>query len=837
MKKQRKININITVSLVIIAVIMLWFFVFRPAFIGFVVREQFFTHTDVLNESFAENESLIWSPEYAGKITRVGLSGSFTGLGTARVYLKKENESYVVFDSDEFDRIDYLFEVENRSEENATIDVILNYKKGTSWDRNDDGFETIKGVVDLTVEDTEFEFDVNESNLCTRWEVYSVDNETSSFVCYGSAACCEFVGLVPTLEKWDETFNSFFGRLSASYRNIIRAQIVYVGEEIGKSNWKALKAVFMPEISFSDVCVETCSLELNYTSYDLVVEVENASLVLTNISYTVKSVVENRAPELIKLIPNVSVKKDEEVSLNLSNYFYDGDNDTLNYSLELQKKFSYDVVENILTITPEKNFVGNLSLVIKASDGYDSVSSNDFNLNIYVVPDVVVEILETINLPASVDDNVKFVRSINVTNNEMKGNIWVETVLPGEAENISVFDTFNNEFLDDNDVKINVEEGNISNEVRFKIKLDIGESRLFRVYYDMPAVEAVEEFVNIYTKRVFVYSDFNYSDISVETDVPVKGPSKNIRVYWLRDDGFELFEDVSYIDSDNDQLVDKVKWVVPHFSNQTFEIRVRIIDIEYSTVINRKWEIAFSTLIEGNLSVKAINGTTLAEEIIDNTSTKDDVRLDTLQCGNKIIFDGTHTESGLYFTSGQVKVPGYNVFGNSLDIDGIFVDGYYCNGVGYLTSTLLNVSKQYLEFELYGQKRRVETKEFVEGIDCSSAGCLYVKDDCGCNRAIFNGKGSVFIYGGLRLFSEPDENDFVIEDRNGNAKMWVDDESGDLYLYGGLLEDMGILSPSGNDDFIIQNAERDVTAYLDGSSGNLYLKGHLNENYFEECTC
>src|SRR3989338_938998 len=71
------------------------------------------------------------------------------------------------------------------------ITVDLEYKSGTIYDNDDDGIETTTGVIDLTVENTGFNWDVDESNLCVRWETYSIEDEESTIVCHGSNNCCQ----------------------------------------------------------------------------------------------------------------------------------------------------------------------------------------------------------------------------------------------------------------------------------------------------------------------------------------------------------------------------------------------------------------------------------------------------------------------------------------------------------------------------------------------------------------------------------------------------------------------------------------------------------------------
>jgi len=43
-------------------------------------------------------------------------------------------------------------------------------------------------------------------------------------------------------------------------------------------------------------------------------------------------------------------------------------------------------------------------------------------------------------------------------------------------------------------------------------------------------------------------------------------------VYWVKDTGKELFTEIEYLDTNNNGLIDRIEWVVPHLSAQVYEI-------------------------------------------------------------------------------------------------------------------------------------------------------------------------------------------------------------------------------------------------------------------------
>ncbi|MCP3686335.1 MAG: hypothetical protein GY861_27135 [bacterium] len=139
---------------------------------------------------------------------------------------------------------------------NGTNEILvqLEYESGTSWDADNDGVDTSDSTIDLTIRNSQFTWEVNESNLCTRWQTYSIENDTSTTVCFGAEKCCNFISLEPLHNAWNETFYSFIGRYGTTENNELSAQIIYVDysleeddlfTEVYYSEWDTLTASFI----------------------------------------------------------------------------------------------------------------------------------------------------------------------------------------------------------------------------------------------------------------------------------------------------------------------------------------------------------------------------------------------------------------------------------------------------------------------------------------------------------------------------------------------------------------------------------------------------------------
>lgn len=147
------------------------------------------------------------------------------------------------------------YAVVGENETDALIGLNLEYRHGTPYDTDNDGIENLTGTIDFTAENTKFRYSPNLDweKLCTRWNVYSVESEQSTTICYGDENCCNFVSLIPARSSWKEPFYLTYGLYSTSYDNIVSAQVMHVDynitsenpySEIYYSDWGNLPAVF-----------------------------------------------------------------------------------------------------------------------------------------------------------------------------------------------------------------------------------------------------------------------------------------------------------------------------------------------------------------------------------------------------------------------------------------------------------------------------------------------------------------------------------------------------------------------------------------------------------------
>ena len=104
-----------------------------------------------------------------------------------------------------------------------------------------------------------------------------------------------------------------------------------------------------------------------------------SSSLSTSISVTVIGI--NDAPVLIANISNQTLYKNGNKTIDLSNYFDDIDT-SLTYSYSSLSHFSVEINGDNIKFTPEQDWTGYENVVLTASDGNYSVSSNSFKLTV-----------------------------------------------------------------------------------------------------------------------------------------------------------------------------------------------------------------------------------------------------------------------------------------------------------------------------------------------------------------------------------------------------------------------------------------------------------------------
>lgn len=324
--------------------------------------------------------------------------------------------------------------------------INLEYRSGTAYDADDDGIERTTGVIDFTVEKTKFNWDVNEENLCTLWETYSVESGESTLICYGNDRCCQFVDLLATKPTWNEPFFSAYGTYGAGFNNIISSQVLHVDydldiddpfAEIYYSNWADSSASYYFEyIEFDNICVDTCALTgFNQSSYTLIFEIEDAILELDTLTYTIIETIS-------KVLVDLEVEDNKGIESGSYKLYKD-------YVLIIDKEVEPDYYD--IEVIPKQKFIEKLLIYnvniiepLIGIIGVDNVSRKQIIRNVEVKKQYAIDAsdldFETATLTAVAEANSLFKCKQWDYDTEVCFGSWekIKDLVPGQEYELTI---------------------------------------------------------------------------------------------------------------------------------------------------------------------------------------------------------------------------------------------------------------------------------------------------------------------------------------------------------------------------------------------------------------
>ncbi len=135
---------------------------------------------------------------------------------------------------------------------NGTLQLELSYDSMPDLDPDNNGIESTQGIIDISA-NVENISSFNQSNLCTIWDIYSIDSQSSQSACYGNTQCCTVLGFLNARDQWNESLLLSYGLFNSTQKNIVSAQVNYIEYSLGQnpfsiiyvSNWDSLNATFL----------------------------------------------------------------------------------------------------------------------------------------------------------------------------------------------------------------------------------------------------------------------------------------------------------------------------------------------------------------------------------------------------------------------------------------------------------------------------------------------------------------------------------------------------------------------------------------------------------------
>ncbi|MBI2047006.1 hypothetical protein HYT26_02485, partial [Candidatus Pacearchaeota archaeon] len=310
---------------------------------------------------------------------------------------------------------------------------------------------------------------------------------------------------------------------------------------------------------------------------------------------------------LIRGIPGITLEKNSNTTLNLSEYFAG----TEGYKAVQPENISISISGQNALVMPEVNFIGTRNASITAYRENESIKE-DFVINIQET-NITIQTIQynavigkpvrwekrikpekpeniTITLPASsknitlrkiTQENETPIEITGITGKAISGGVVAEL----NPEKEPKFITFLKKLFRLGKVTgrvIEAEETEHAGQIEVNITAE--DNAEYEIEYYTEAPYAIEENVSGYKKRIVVSGpELNYTNIlaftAISEIIPL-GRENAIRLYWLQNGSIEVMPFNAY-DTNNNSFIDYVEWVVPHLSNQTFEIVIEISKAEH----------------------------------------------------------------------------------------------------------------------------------------------------------------------------------------------------------------------------------------------------------------
>ncbi|MEM5794553.1 MAG: right-handed parallel beta-helix repeat-containing protein, partial [Candidatus Aenigmatarchaeota archaeon] len=404
------------------------------------------------------------------------------------------------------------------------------------------------------------------------------------------------------------------------------------------------------------------------------------------------------------------LEEKEEIKLELisKEFYYLDENITLIVSGTPDQKFDLSVLKENLTVF---SFLGQTN-----SSGLEEISFKLFEkgnysailkygekeeLTIFEVLERIENITEEI-LTQNISLNVVSIEQGKAEiNKPVKWKKVLRAINPTEKEVEVDFDLE----LPENSFNITLEEKENKTKLegkRLKDKLKPKESKEYVLIYYTEAPHAYEEVLNKYRKIIRVNSSLHYENILAYTEIE-KSPRNSVKLYWLVnsekiDVTFNESFKVKLLDLDNDELIEKVEWLIPSLSEQVFEINIIILNPYTYLRDGETWIVAFNTTGKADLVISSPNAN-WKEMLTDNLETFDEMEFLDLKCGENSLKSSLKLIDGLNNTYDYSQLTEED----SVKVKKFLVKDYSCEETGYFINKMFRAGYAILEFNFSGQ--------------------------------------------------------------------------------------------------------------------------------------
>jgi len=194
--------------------------------------------------------------------------------------------------------------------------------------------------------------------------------------------------------------------------------------------------------------------------------------------------------------------------------------------------------------------------------------------NVLEIPKISISITETFEetkmIRGEINHPVTWIKTIkkNVTQFEVE--------LPRIAANISA------EKIEENNITpIKLKERPNQFAIGTNKTYIIENASFVNIYYETPGPISEEREINKYKKQINVSSDYHYENILIYTTLSIESHPSNINLYHLINGTKELVQNITYRDTNDNGLVDRIEWITPFLSKQFYELVIKVSKAEH----------------------------------------------------------------------------------------------------------------------------------------------------------------------------------------------------------------------------------------------------------------
>ncbi|MBN2422618.1 hypothetical protein JXB41_05295 [Candidatus Woesearchaeota archaeon] len=676
----RHIELDSALAVLIIILFSVIIFINKPEFIGRVAFEE---NLVTENISLIANESINHTIVLKGNLTSIRLTGSITGNGSVKIFLDKT----LLLDSSKLKKESGLFSITANAVEEISIPKQenitekINQSNGLTGQINlseinnlgvnltvnqNNGTENASAEINLSENTDEFNITADEplieniTHEINLTSILSEENITENRTTF-SENITEKLNITEDNATSENISKEIVDEEIINQENITQENI---SEEV-------IETPVLTE--FNNYCLDTCFFDNFPNKIVLRIEIQNATLNLTSVVYTYIEEI-NQSPEDVTNLSLVNI-----TDINLIN----------------KTNITAGIYENITRAEFNQGYV-EINKPVKWSSKINASSMNKIEL-----PSQIYNLsLDKYEEKAAVlSDNANFsleefnLIGLNKRKEKLIKDLEDIQTSTNKNEINNIFEKISS--ISEELKAINIPEDIPETEINGNIILSLENiSGIVEISYYTPGPQLTEEIINDYKKIVTISSDLHYENVLTYAYI-IEAEISSIQVYWLVNNSKIRVHDLNYIDTNNNGLVDKLEWFVPHLSNQSYEIDIVVINVREYVRDNENWTVLFNTTGIANLTISSPNAN-WTEFLNDSNETSDEMLFMDLKCGDSSLKNNLKLIGFNNITYNYTEIDEED----SVDIEKLFIEDYSCdNETGYLTNFMYRAGYAELLFE------------------------------------------------------------------------------------------------------------------------------------------